>query len=104
MWNTDTVFIQSKTEVDTLGSIKETWSNATAILCDVQPINKEKAYKEWGLTDSNVFLKIFAPAGSAFVEGNQISFNGEQFLIRLIADYDKINASNHMKIIASKVI
>jgi len=104
MWNTDTVYLQTKTVVDTLGSIKETWSNDSSVLCDVQPINKEKVYKEWGITDSNVFKKIFAPAGSGFVEAEQISIDGEQFLVRLIANQNKIGASNHMMVIASKVI
>ena len=104
MWDTDIVFLQTKTEVNTLGSIKETWTNDTSVLCDVQPINKEKAYKEWGLTDSNVFKKIFCIAGTGFLEGEQISIGGEQFLVRVAPNFDKIGSSNHIEVIASKVI
>lgn len=105
MWNTETVNLQTVTEVNTLGSIKQTWTNSTAILCDVQDISKEYAYKKYGLTDANEMRQIFAPTGSLFVVGNQVSYNSLQWLVRLVNDsHNKIGASNHCFAIVSKVI
>lgn len=104
MWNTDTVTIQTKTESNTNGSIKVTWSSGASILCDVQPMSKEKAHKEHGLTDANEYKLVFAPAGSAFTEGFQVLYDSKQYMVRKISNYPKIGASNHMEVVLSRVI
>lgn len=104
MWRTDTVYLQTKTEVNTYGSIKITWVQGTAILCDVQPMSKEKALKDYGLTDSNNWLAVYAPTGSAFVEGMQVKFDSKQWLVRLVQNWGKLDKSNHTFAILSAVV
>jgi len=105
MWNTDTVYLQTVVETNVYGSISQVWTNGTEVLCDVQDISKDYAFKNYGLTDANEMRQIFAPTGSLFVVGNQVSWNSSQWLTRLVNDsHDKLGASNHCYIIVSKVI
>lgn len=106
MWQTDTVTLQTKTEVNTNGAIKATWSDLTTVLCDVQDINKEKVHKSFGLTDANEFKQVFdRTLSSGWVEGNQVSYDSKKWLIRLVDNSEtKIGLSNHKYIILSRVI
>ena len=66
MWNTDKVYLQTSTEVNTYGSIAQTWTSVEEVLCDVQDISSEYAYKKYGLTESNEMRQVFAPTNTAF--------------------------------------
>ena len=105
LWQTDTVTLQSVVNVNTHGSIKQTWTDTDAISCDVQDISTEYAYKKYGLTEANEMRQIFDHTHGSWIVGNQVSYLGEQWLIKLVnASNDKMGASNHTFIIISKVI
>ena len=106
MWQNDTVTFQTKTEVNTAGSIKQTWVPGSSVLCDVQDINKEKVHKAYGLTDANQFKQVFDHTmDSKWTEGEQVLHNSFQWLIRLIDGTEgKMGLSNHTYIIMSKVV
>lgn len=106
MWQNDTVTFQTKTEVNTYGSIKSTWTASSTVACDVQAISKEKVLKDYGFTDANVYLEVFdRTLSTLWVEGNQVAFGGDQYLIRKVIDTnDKMGASNHVHVILSRVI
>ena len=95
MWLSDAVYIQSKEETNVYGAISIVWTAGASTLCDVQPMSKEKALKEYGLTDSNRWLEVFAPSGTAFVEGYQVKYNNKQWLVRLVQHWSKIGGTNH---------
>ena len=104
MWNTDTVYLQTKTETDTYGSIKVTWAEGLPVLCDLQPMGKEKAHKEYGLTDANRYYGVYAPGGAGFIEGHQVKYNNKQYLVRLVQSWAKQGRSNHTFAILSEVV
>ena len=107
MWFTDTITLQTKAEVNTYGSIKQTWADSTTVLCDVQPMTGVGAMKSrelWGLTDANILYNVYAPAGSGFTEGFQVKYNSGQYLVMAVSNYNKIGGSNNMKAVISKVV
>lgn len=108
MWYTDTVTIQTATETNVLGSISLAWADSSTVKCDVQDLTDQGAYQKmiqlWGLTDANIIKKVFAPAGSLFVEGNQVKFDSDLYLVRSVGNYDKMGGSNNMKVIMSLII
>ena len=105
MWQTDTVYLQTPTDVNTKGSIKRTWTVSDTILCDVQDINKEYVYKEYGFTDATEYKQVFDHNQSAWVKGHQVKFEDEQWIVRLVnKNMTKIGKSNHVYVILSKVI
>lgn len=103
-WLTDSLNIQKGTETNVFGSILVLWETIATIKVDAQPINKEKVHKEYGLTDSNQFLQVFAPTNSGLVEGNQVEYDGQQWLVRVVNKWGKIDRSNHDFGILSRVI
>ena len=104
MWLNDTVYLQTKVETNYLGSISVAWTQSTLIKCDVQPMNKEKAYIQYGLTDSNSYKKVYAMQGTNFQEGYQVKHNNKQWLVRLVEEWNDIGKSNHTMAILSEVI
>ena len=105
MWQTDTVSLQTATEVNTNGSIKRTWTKSTDVLCDVQDISKEYVVKEYGYTDATEYKQIFDHTLATWTKGSQVEFEGSQWLVRNVNDtLNKIGNSNHNYIIISKVI
>lgn len=105
MWYTDDLTIQSiKKETNNYGSLDIEWQTVKVIKVDAQPMSKEKAEKDWGLTDSNQFLQVFAPTNSGLVEGNQVEYDGQQWLVRVVNKWGKIDRSNHDFGILSRVI
>ena len=105
MWQTDTVYLQTCTDVNTKGSVKRTWTRDVAVLCDVQDISKEYVTKEYGFTDATEYRQIFDRTLSDWVKGYQVEFDGVQWLVRLVkGNLNKMGASNHKYIIISKVV
>jgi len=105
MWQDDIVYLQTSTEVDTYGSIAITWTKGTAVTCDVQDINKEYVYKNYGLTESTEYKQIFDHTQASWVLGEQVSYLDKQWLVRLAnKNMGKIGNSNHIYVIISKVI
>lgn len=106
MWNTDVVNFQSFVSQNFSGVVKRTWSlNGTSCLCDVQDISREKVLKDYGFTDSTKYKRIFDTSLSdLWVEGSQVEYNGEQYLVRLVIAWNKLGASNNKQVILSKVI
>lgn len=106
MWQTDTITIQTKTEVNVLGSIKVTWTDSENVLVDVQEINKEFVFKEYGITDSGEFKQVFDHTNNVnWLKGNQVKFDSEQWWVKLVnSNMDKIGLSNHIFVILMKVI
>ena len=107
MWQTDTVTIQTVTEVNNYGSITQTWTDtANTIACDVQDINKEMVFKDYGFTDSGEYKKVFDRTQSTLWSvDNQVKYNNTQWWVKLVNNsLGKIGASNHVLVILSKVI
>ncbi|MHA1302991.1 MAG: hypothetical protein ACTSPI_04740 [Candidatus Heimdallarchaeaceae archaeon] len=106
MWQTDIVILQTKTEVNVLGSINATWTDSTEILCDVQDINKEFVFKTYGITENGEFKQVFDHTQNTnWIKGNQVKYDGVQWWIKLVNDSMwKLGASNHIFILLMKVI
>ena len=105
MWQTDTVTLQTKSETNVLGSIKVTWTPSTSVTCDVQDISKEIAYKEYGLVDNVIYKQIYDHTLANWKVGYQVSYLGEQWLIRHVnACLHKMALTDHTHVIISKVI
>lgn len=105
MWDTDTVYLQTVADVNTLGSIKRTWTTGTAVTCDVQDISKEYIFKEYGYTGETEYRQVFDTSMSAWVKGYQVEYLDEQWLVRnVITGLNKMGASNHTYVILSKVL
>lgn len=104
-WQTDTVYLQTYTDVNTYGSIKRTWTKGEAVLCDVQDISKEYVVKEYGYTDATEYKSVFDLTMASWIKGLQVEFEGSQWLIRNVkGGLDKMSTSNHVNIILSKVV
>ena len=104
MWQDDTITLQTPSENDTNGCIKNTWSTLITVLCDVQPINKEKVLKEYGFTDSNEFKEVFDYTMNAnWTEEYQCSFESKQYLIKKVDILNKMGLSNHTHVILARV-
>jgi hypothetical protein len=105
MWQTDTVYLQTKVDTNVYGSISTVWTQSTAVLCDVQDISKEYAYKNYGLTNANNFKQIFDYNMATWVVGNQVKYNEKQWIVRLVNNsLGKIGATNHTFVIMSEVV
>lgn len=105
MWYTDDLTIQSiKKETNSYGSIDIEWQTVKVIKVDAQPMSKEKAEKDWGLTDANQYLQVYAPTGSELQEGLEVKYNNISWLVRVVNVWDKIGESDHVHAILSRVI
>ena len=106
MWQTDTITIQTKTEVNTLGSIKVTWTDSENVLVDVQDINKEFVFKEYGISEDGDFKQVFDLTNNInWLKGNQVKFDNLQWWVKLVnGNMTKIGSSNHTFVILMKVI
>jgi hypothetical protein len=105
MWQTDSVILQTKVETNVLGSIKVVWTTGATVTCDVQDMNKELAYKEYGLVDNVKYKQVFDHTNADWQEGYQVAYDGVQWLVRLVnRNMKKMGASNHTFVILSKVI
>ena len=105
MFQTDIVYLQTKTQVNTYGSIKTTWTKGLGVKCDVQDINKETAFRDYGLTDETLYKQIFDLTHANWVLGDQVEYQSEQWLVRLVnGQMSKLNLSNHTFVILSKVV
>ena len=105
MWQTDTVTLQTFAETNYNGSIKRTWSDSTAVTCDVQDINKEYVYKNYGLTDSTEYKQVFDYTNASWTKGYQVKYKGEQWMVKLVnGNMQKMGQSNHTFVILGKVV
>lgn len=105
MWQSDTVTLQTYTETNYNGSIKRTWSDGASVTCDVQDINKEYVYKNYGLTDATEFKQVFDHSNASWVKGEQVKYGDEQWMVKLVnSNMEKIGLSNHTFVILGKVI
>jgi hypothetical protein len=101
---TDTVYEQTRVDTNVYGSISTAWTESTGWPCDVQPISREKAIKDWGITDSNHVYEVFSCRQTTFTEGWQVKWNDEQYMVRVVKLYDKINMSDHNFMVMTKVV
>ena len=105
MWQTDIVYLQTVVNVNTLGSIKQTWSKSESVKCDVQSISKDTVYKEYGYTGETEYRQVFDHTMSTWVKGYQVEYLGEQWQVRnVISGLNKMGLSNHTYVILSKVL
>jgi len=131
MWQNDTVTLQTGEEVNNLGSIKVTWTDAIDVTCDVQDISKELVYKNYGFTKAMNYKQVFDQTDSLevaavvplddfypsndstpsefrtfhWVEGNQVIYEEERYMIKLVnGNMDKMSLSNHVFIILQQVV
>ena len=105
MFQTDKVYLQESVDTNTYGSISQIWNVTDTVMCDVQDINKELIYKNYGFTDASEYKQVFDLTNSAWICGDQVKYNYEQWLISLVnSNMDKMGASNHTYVILSKVV
>ena len=106
MWQDDTVTIQTKSVTPNYGGGLVSWgAPTTAITCDVQDINKEIVFKNYGFTENVEYKQVFDLTKSAlWIKGNQVLYDGDSWIVRLVnRQMDKIGSSNHVFVILSKV-
>ena len=105
MWQTDTVILQTKSEVNTNGDIQNTWTDGPSVICDVQDISKDNLLKEFGFQDDNEWLQVFDHTNANWAEGFQCKYNGNQYWIkRVINNLTKIGFSNHTYVVLQRVV
>lgn len=105
MWQTDIVYLQTATDVNYNGSIKQTWTKSVAVTCDVQDISKEYVFKEYGFTDATEYRQIFDHSLASWVKGEQVSFEDEQWLVKVVkGNLDKMGKTNHKYVVIGKVV
>lgn len=105
MWQTDSVILQTPTKVNNFGVETITWTTGATVSCDVQEVNKELAYKQWGFTESTLYAQIYDHTQASWVTGNQVKYEGDQWLVRKVdANMGKMGASNHTFVVISKVV
>lgn len=104
MWQTDTVLLLVKTVTSGYAGDIITWvtTGATSVICDVQDINKETVFKEYGIS-GNEFKQVYDYTHGTWTIGNQVKFEGSNYWVKLVNKYDKIGSSNHTFVILEKV-
>lgn len=104
MWQNDTVTLLTPTETNVMGSISISWANGDSVTCDVQDINREYVYKNYGFEEYTEYKQIFDHTRASWVNGRQVSYDGARWLVRLVNDFSDMGSSNHKYVIISKVI
>jgi len=106
MFQDDVVTFQTGVETNVNGSISTVWTDTTTVDCDVQDINNELVYRNYGLTNSGQYKQVFDTTESPlWIIGNQVKFSSVQWLVSLVnGNMGKIGASNHTFVILRKVI
>ena len=127
MWQTDTVYTTVKKETNNLGALEVTWIptawiaidtpwedlevtweelSSSIIVCDVQDISQELAFKEYGMVDKGRYKQVFDHSSSSgWVQGNQVYFEGEFYWVMMVnSNMNKMGASNHTFVLLLKVI
>lgn len=104
MFQDDTIYSQTYTTTNFNGSVDREYTRDEAITCDVQDINKEYAYKTYGLTDVNELKQVFDHTNATWVVGDQVEYLTEQWIVKLCnANMEKLGYSNHTYVIIAKV-
>jgi hypothetical protein len=101
---TDSVVFLTKTEVNTYGSIAQTWTNGATVKCDVQPISREQARKNYGLEANSDLKQVFDHTNAAWVLGDQVKFDSVNWWVKLVNKFNKISGSDHTFIILERVV
>jgi hypothetical protein len=103
MWQTDTITLQTKSSLSSEGVITNTWSTSSTVLCDVQDIGKELAFRKYGI-DINEGKEVYDTTNATWTKGFQVSFESEQYWVMAVSVFDKMGVSNHTKVLLDKVI
>jgi hypothetical protein len=106
MWQSDTV--KKLVRVNTTGYAGTivTWTETggTDAVVDVQDINKEVVFKEYGIL-GNEFKQVFDHRQTAWTKGEQIKYGLDRYWIKLVnANMGKMGLSNHTFVILEKVV
>lgn len=106
MWQTDTVTIQISTPTKVRGATKTVWADDEDVLCDVQDMNKEFAFKNYGVTSEGEIKRVFDQTlNTKWKKHNQVKFEGKQYWIKYVnGNKAKMGASNHVFILLAEVI
>ena len=108
MWENSKIKLQSRTQTDTNGSIKNTFTAYKEINCDAQRIKDLKSLADYGYSDSNVGFNVFttdsAISDGDIIGGYQCEYLGRQFWIVFRAKKYDINNSNHRYFIIKEVV
>jgi len=105
MWQIDTVTLQTGTPVNVNGSISISWAPGAAVLCDVQSVSRDYVFKNYGFEEYTEYMQVFDLTHAAWVKGDQVLYNSEQWLVRVVKDTNaKIGLSNNTYVIISKVV
>ncbi len=99
IYQDDTITLQTGVPgYDSIGVEIIAWSPSATVIGDAQPYNKEKAYKEYGLTAENEMKRVFTPANVAWVEGAQCLLNAVSYRILKVLAWD-----NHYEVLIERV-
>lgn len=105
MWQDDTVTFQTASTVNSNGALTVTWADTSnTVLCDVQGISSEIAFKKYGLLVKEP-KQVFDLTNSAlWIKGNQVKYDSDQYWVKDVQKWDKIGDSNHTFVILDKVM
>jgi len=99
IYQDDTITLQTSTATyDSIGVQTLTWATSASVKGDAQPYNKEKAFREYGLTAENEMKRIFTPANTAWVEGAQCVISSVSYRILKVLAWD-----NHYEVLVERV-
>jgi len=108
MWENNKIKLQSRTQINTKGSIKNTFTEYKEISCDAQRIKNLKSLEDYGYSDSNVGFNVFTADDTIndgdIIEGYQCEYLGRQFWIIFRAKKYEIKNSNHRYFIIKEVV
>lgn len=100
LYQDDTLTIQKITSTSrtSIGGVTNVWGTAAIVTGDAQPYNKEKLYREYGLTASNEMKRVFAPVNAEWQEGRRCLLGGVAYRILRVDAWD-----NHCEVLLERV-
>jgi len=98
IYQDDTLTIQSSTSTrNSIGGLVPTWTTVATATGDAQPYNKEKAYREFGLTANNEMKRVFTPVNTAWIEGRRCVLSSVNYRILKVLAWD-----NHYEVLLER--
>jgi hypothetical protein len=99
MWQTDLVILMTAETTNNYGGFTRTWTPSIGVMCDVQDISKEMAYKNYGF-EGNEFKQVFDTGFAPWVLGDVVRWDSRSWIVKLASrNKDKLSYSNHVYVI-----
>lgn len=82
------IYIDSQPSVDEYGIVhKGELTLVDTLLADVQPINKLRSQKEYGI-DIDISWRIFSPLNQYIIDGSYVEYKGKMHKILNVIEWD----------------